>query len=200
VLGFAERYGSRRRKNLSLISTSQAYHCASWFVSSLWPSVQDWVFAIYILVPIYCTNGAPVVFGGGRPIDSGRLFSDGKRIFGDNKTVRGFVSGVTIGAIVGIFESALLSQKLLPIAILASLGALLGDLAGAFVKRRLSIKPGGPLPIVDQLDFVLGAVLLTSIVTNVSLGTALIVFLVTPPVHLMTNLGAYALGLKSTYW
>lgn len=169
-------------------------------MNSLWPSVQDWVSAIYILVPVYCTNGAPVIFGGGRPIDSGKSLSDGQRILGDNKTLRGFASGLIIGSIVGLFESVLLSQKLLPIAILASLGALLGDLTGAFVKRRLAIRPGKPFPVLDQLDFVLGAVLLVSIISSLSLGTALIVFLVTPPIHVMTNLGAYALGLKSTYW
>jgi len=161
--------------------------------------VQDWVSAIYILVPVYCTNGAPVIFGGGRPIDSGKSLSDGQRILGDHKTLRGFVSGLIIGCVVGVFESVLLSQKLLPIAILASLGALLGDLTGAFVKRRLAIRPGKPFPILDQLDFVLGALLLVSMISSMSLGTVLIILLVTPPIHIMTNLGAYALGLKSTY-
>jgi CDP-2,3-bis-(O-geranylgeranyl)-sn-glycerol synthase len=162
--------------------------------------VQDWISAIYILLPMYCTNGAPVIFGGGRPIDSGRSLSDGERILGDHKTIRGFASGLIIGAVVGASESFFLSRNLLPTAIFASLGALLGDLAGAFVKRRLRIKPGRALPVLDQLDFVIGAVLLVSIISNVSLGTALIVILVTPPFHFLTNLGAYALGLKSTYW
>jgi CDP-2,3-bis-(O-geranylgeranyl)-sn-glycerol synthase len=162
--------------------------------------VQDWISAIIILLPIYCTNGAPVIFGGGRPIDSGRTLSDGQRILGDHKTIRGFASGLVVGAIVGVFESLLLSQNLLMIAILASLGALLGDLAGAFAKRRLRIKPGGPLPILDQLDFAIGAIMMVAIVSNVSLGTILIVILVTPPIHLLTNVGAFALGLKSTYW
>ena len=155
---------------------------------------------MYLLIPIYCTNGAPVVFGGGRPIDSGRSLSDGQRILGDHKTVRGFVSGLVVGSIVGVFESFFLSQNLLPVAILASLGALIGDIAGAFTKRRLRIAPGWPLPVVDQLDFVIGAILMVSVVSTVSLGTAIIVLLVTPPIHLLTNLGAYFLGFKSTYW
>jgi CDP-2,3-bis-(O-geranylgeranyl)-sn-glycerol synthase len=162
--------------------------------------VQDWISAIIILLPIYCTNGAPVIFGGGRPIDSGRTLSDGQRILGDHKTIRGFASGLMAGAIVGVFESLLLSQNLLVIATFASLGALLGDLAGAFAKRRLRIKPGGPLPVLDQLDFAIGAIMMVSIISNVSLGTFLIVILVTPPIHLLTNVGAFALGLKSTYW
>ena len=141
-----------------------------------------------------------MIFGGGRPIDSGRTLSDGQRILGDHKTIRGFASGLVVGGIVGVFESLLLAQNLLMIAILASLGALLGDLAGAFAKRRLRIKPGRPLPVLDQLDFAIGAIMMLAIVSNVSLGTILIVILVTPPIHLLTNVGAFALGLKSTYW
>lgn len=63
---------------------------ASFFqlVMSLWPSTQDLVSALYIIVPAYCTNGAPVIFGGGPPIDLGKSLFDGNRILGDNKTVR----------------------------------------------------------------------------------------------------------------
>jgi CDP-2,3-bis-(O-geranylgeranyl)-sn-glycerol synthase len=162
--------------------------------------VQDWLSAIIILLPTYCTNGAPVIFGGGRPIDSGRVLPDGQQILGEHKTIRGFASGLIVGAIVGVFESFVLSQNMLAIAVSASLGALLGDLAGAFIKRRLRIKPGGLLPVLDQLDFVIGALMMVAIVSNVSLGTFLIIVLVTPPIHILTNVGAFALGLKSTYW
>jgi CDP-2,3-bis-(O-geranylgeranyl)-sn-glycerol synthase len=86
------------------------------------------------------------------------------------------------------------------LAILASIGALLGDLAGAFIKRRLRIKPGNSLPGVDQLDFVLGATIAVSLISVPTLGTLMILFCVTPPIHLFTNYCAYKLGLKSTYW
>ena len=166
----------------------------------MWPSLLDWVSALYLIVPIYCTNGAPVIFGGGGPIDFGRSLKDGERIFGDHKTVLGFASGVIVGITVGLFEGYLFSWSLLPVAVLASVGALLGDLGGAFLKRRLGIKPGGPLPGLDQLDFVIGAVLAVSAIAQISLGSLVILFLVTPPIHFLTNVGAYGLGLKSTYW
>lgn len=149
---------------------------------------------------MYCTNGAPVIFGGGTPIDFGRSFSDGERIFGDHKTIRGFVSGLIIGFVVALFESYFVSSSLLLLAVLASLGALLGDLAGAFVKRRFRIKPGAPLPGVDQLDFVVGAILLVSEVFQITIGSLLIMILATPPIHLVANIGAYLLRLKSNYW
>jgi CDP-2,3-bis-(O-geranylgeranyl)-sn-glycerol synthase len=169
-------------------------------VNRVWPTVQDWVEALYIIVPIYCTNGAPVLFGGGPPVDLGKSLSDGERIFGGHKTIRGFASGLVVGGIVGVFEKAYISSSLLPAALLASLGALLGDLGGAFIKRRLKIPPGRSLPGIDQLDFVIGAVLLASTVLQFSLGSLLILFMVTPPIHFLANVSAYALGLKSNYW
>lgn len=166
----------------------------------LWPTIQDWLSALYIILPIYCTNGAPVLFGGGRPIDFGRNFVDGERVLGAHKTFRGFVSGFVVGALVGAVCSYVFSKNLFTVAILASLGALLGDMAGAFVKRRLKIKPGAPLPIVDQLDFVIGAIILVSLFSMISLPVILILLLVTPPIHFLTNVGAYALRLKGHYW
>jgi len=165
----------------------------------LWPSINDWLLALYIICPVYCANGAPVLFGGGRSIDFGRSLSDGERIFGDHKTFRGLASGLIVGFIVGALESLFASTQLIPLAMLASLGALLGDLVGAFLKRRLKIKPGNPLPGADQLDFVIGAIFLVSVMSPPPIGTVLILICVTPPIHLLTNVGAYLLGLKSTY-
>lgn len=141
-----------------------------------------------------------MLFGGGRALDFGRALPDGQRILGDHKTVRGVAAGFTVGCIVAAVESQLIRGDLLTVGILASLGALLGDLAGAFVKRRLRIAPGGLLPGVDQLDFVVGAVILVSLAYPVTLGSLLVLILVTPPIHLLTNVGAYSLRLKSHYW
>lgn len=133
-------------------------------------------------------------------MDFGKSLPDGKRILGDNKTVRGFLSGLIVGAIVGALEYTLFSKNLLPIALLASLGALSGDLVGAFLKRRLKIKPGGAFPGVDQLDFVLGALLFVSPFHEIGWGAIAITMFVTPPIHFLTNVAAYFLGLKSNYW
>jgi CDP-2,3-bis-(O-geranylgeranyl)-sn-glycerol synthase len=130
----------------------------------------------------------------------GKRLPDGERILGNNKTFRGFVSGIIVGTVAGIVCSYVFSKNLVPVAFAASLGALLGDMAGALLKRRLKIKPGGSLPVVDQLDFVVGSVLCVSLVSEISLTVVLILLLVTPPIHFLTNVGAYALGLKEHYW
>ena len=169
-------------------------------MKELWPQSQDWFSALYIILPTYCANGAPVIFGGGRPIDLGKTLPDGQRILGDNKTFRGFISGIVVGTLVGLVCSYIFSINLMPIAVPASLGALLGDMAAAFLKRRLRIRPGGALPGVDQLDFVVGSMLLVSLFSPISVTVALIVLVVTPPIHFLTNVGAHLLGLKENYW
>ncbi len=155
--------------------------------------------ALLFIGPSYVANAAPLVLGGGRPLDRGRNFLDGRPIFGSHKTLRGLLAGIIAGSLVGLGES-LVDPRLALAGFVISLGAVSGDLLGAFVKRRLSVKPGGPLPILDQLDFVLGGLLLSFPFLPMSLVSVLIVVLVTPPIHLGTNLGAYLLGIKKTYW
>ena len=76
----------------------------------------------------------------------------------------------------------------------------MGDLAGAFLKRRLNISPGGLLPVIDQIDFVVGAVVFSLPLSIVSWQLAAVVLIITPPIHLFTNYLAYRLKLKSNPW
>jgi CDP-2,3-bis-(O-geranylgeranyl)-sn-glycerol synthase len=142
-------------------------------------------------------NAAPLLLGGGSPLDGGRNFLDGERILGAHKTVRGLFAGIIAGSLIGLAESPLDSRLMLG-GFLIALGTVLGDLLGAFFKRRFRMKPGSPLPIVDQLDFVFGGLLLGQLVFPLSWWSALVVVLVTPPIHLGTNYGAYMLGIKRT--
>jgi len=162
---------------------------------------SDLLAAIYIAIPTYVANSTPVLLGGGAPIDRARNFIDGRRILGSNKTVKGFACGLVLGSVAALAEAALFKNPaLVLVGIIASLGALLGDLFGAFLKRRLNILPGRPLPLVDQLDFILGALLLTSPLIPVTIGAALILVIATVPIHLLSNAIAYTLGLKSRFW
>jgi CDP-2,3-bis-(O-geranylgeranyl)-sn-glycerol synthase len=154
--------------------------------------------ALKFIFPAYCANAVPVIAGGGPPLDLGKKFFDGKPIFGKNKTFRGFFFGLAIGIMVGLLESTLFGYPLL-FSVLSSLGALMGDLAGAFLKRRLGIAPGGLLPIVDQVDFVVGAILF-SLPLTVTWELAIAVLIITPPIHLFTNFLAYKLKLKNNPW
>ena len=152
------------------------------------------------MIPAYVANSTPIILGGGKAIDLGGRFIDGERIFGPNKTIRGFISGLALGSAVGIFEELVVSQGMIERSFLISLGALSGDLICAFIKRRLKFPPGFPLPLMDQLDFILGALLFSYPIYGFNSNAAFIVLLLTPPIHLATNMVAYVLRLKNTAW
>jgi len=156
--------------------------------------------ALKFIFPAYCANAVPVLAGGGKSIDLGKTLPDGRPIFGKNKTYRGFFAGLAIGTVTGLAETAVFHYPIM-FGFIVSLGALVGDLTGAFLKRRLNIPPGGLLPVVDQIDFVLGAILF-SIPFPFARNWELIVtvLLLTPPIHLVTNYVAYKLKLKSNPW
>lgn len=160
---------------------------------------------LYYIFPAYCANAAPVIFGGGQPIDGGRNFLDGKPILGPNKTYRGFIAGIVIGTLVGWAQEVLapnvgLEKGSTLLGFVLSLGALIGDLSGSFIKRRLNLKPGAPFPVSDQIDFALFALLFSLAVNPPSLTDAFIIIALTLPIHLMANVIAYLLRLKKSPW
>jgi CDP-2,3-bis-(O-geranylgeranyl)-sn-glycerol synthase len=98
--------------------------------------------ACWIMLPAWLPNPIAALFGGGRPIDGGRVLRDGYRILGNGKTWRGFIAGVLAGLAIGAIEIAVQSYPLpaplpvqTPLSVLAlSVGALLGDMAKSFFK------------------------------------------------------------------
>jgi len=172
--------------------------------------IYEIAYALWFILPAYVANAFPVIFGGGVAIDLGRKFNDGKPVFGSHKTVRGFLAGLIAGFLVSVGQSILLqyfilSDFVLPfqfnvlIGSMIALGALMGDLVHSFVKRRIGLVEGSPLPVADQLDFVVGAILFSLLVSvSPPLITILLVFAITLPLHLLTNFVAYLLGVKKT--
>ncbi len=170
-------------------------------------TIIDVGYALWFIFPAYCANAVPMIFGGGRPVDFGKIFLDGKPIFGSHKTLRGFFSGLVVGTFVGFLQTLIFQHILFQynaqfrytvlLGLTLSLGALVGDLVESFIKRRLDILPGNSFPIADQLDFVAGALLFSLPVSPLpSLPTILIILVVTPFIHLLTNLFANLLGIK----
>lgn len=156
--------------------------------------------ALVFIFPAYCANAVPVLAGGGLSMDFGRNFVDGKRVFGNNKTFRGFFFGLSVGIAVGLVEWMLFDYYPLLFSLFTPLGALSGDLAAAFLKRRLGIAPGELFPIVDQIDFVIGAIIFALPFNMISWELVVAIIIITPPVHLLTNFGAYKLKLKKNPW
>jgi CDP-2,3-bis-(O-geranylgeranyl)-sn-glycerol synthase len=154
--------------------------------------------AIWFILPAYVANATPVVLGGGTPIDRGKLFRDGRPIFGAGKTIRGFVAGLVAGSIAGVAQGTMVGQlsTYSILGLLLALGALVGDLAGSFIKRRLNIPRGGAAPVLDQLGFAVFALLFAGPVMLPRWEVILTVLIITPPIHLATNFVGYRLGLK----
>jgi len=176
--------------------------------------------ALWFFLPAFLANPSAVLFGGGTPIDFGRTLRDGERVFGDGKTWRGLAGGIAGSVAVGLVLSTLAdlvapawSFGALPTAGLASAllasGALLGDLLGAYVKRRMHKPRGAKAPGLDQYDFVLGAIAAIAVLPAWSvprffagdglLGLAAII-VITPALHRAVNIVGYRLGRKHEPW
>lgn len=157
------------------------------------------IYPIIYIFPAYAANGAPVLFGGGKPLDGGKKLN-GKRIFGNNKTIRGTLASLVAGIAVGLIEYPFL-HYMLPVAVLLAIGANFGDLIGSFIKRQLNFKSGSSFPIMDQYGFFIFALLLAFPLGNLpNIYGMIFLIVLTGVAHLLTNMGAHKLKLKSVPW
>ncbi len=169
--------------------------------------------ALWAMLPAYVPNNAAVLVGGGRPLDAGRTWRDGRRLLGDGKTWRGTAAGVLAGlALAALLDAGratvgdLLGVALPGFPPLAAVGlavgAMAGDLLASFLKRRTGRQRGAAFPLVDQLDFVVAALALVGLLapgwasTVFTLPVLAVVLVATPALHVGTNAAAYLLGLK----
>ncbi len=91
---------------------------------------------------------------------------------------------------------------------LCAYGAAIGDLIGSFIKRRLNLSRGKPLWVIDQLDFAVFSMILTSIPSLIMpeiflpLDFLIISFILilTFSIAILANTIAYFVGLKSIPW
>jgi CDP-2,3-bis-(O-geranylgeranyl)-sn-glycerol synthase len=184
--------------------------------------------AVWLMLPAYVANMSAVKLGGGTPMDFGKVLKDGRRVFGPGKTWRGFALGGLAGVLAGALLHAIAPSApagltdfgqgaaWLPAVAGLAWGALLGDAAKSFVKRRVGKARGEAWLGPDQLDFVLGAWLLglllaqagvaaglaarNALLDALTLPVAAVVLLVTPALHLGTNWLGHRFGHKEVPW
>lgn len=173
--------------------------------------IETIIQAVWLMLPAYISNPTAVVFGGGTPIDFGKNWKDGKRILGDGKTFRGLIGGTACGVIIGLIQmqftpSWFLGDFTLLVIFSLSFGALLGDSVKSFFKRRLGYNRGMKMPFIDQLDFVAGAWVVTYLLEpqwftqNFTLGIIIVILVLTPVLHRITNIIGYYMKLKKEPW
>ncbi|DAC72377.1 MAG TPA: CDP-2,3-bis-(O-geranylgeranyl)-sn-glycerol synthase [Thermoplasmata archaeon] len=177
--------------------------------------------AFWIVIPIYIANASAVIVGGGIPIDMGKTWKDGRRILGDGKTWRGLFAGTFLGMTAG-FGLAVAASYLtvsdysflhltnfegfpwmIPILFSLCFGALLGDVIESFFKRRVGKDRGQDWIPFDQLDFLVGALLFSFLMSellyvlhltcghwffySIKIWHILILLVVTPFIHIAAN-------------
>ncbi|MFD3259566.1 CDP-archaeol synthase [Paenibacillus lentus] len=130
-----------------------------------------------------------------KPMDNYKTLQDGKRLFGNNKTWRGFWGMVFFSALccvlwgfIGQLSPAIESYNLLyahysnNVVYNIIIGGLLGiaygvfELPNSYLKRRIGIQPGKSkynavgilFIIVDQIDSLIGCILVLSLVYPMS--------------------------------
>lgn len=155
--------------------------------------------AFFFFLPAGIANMVPVIVAKipglkkwDAPLDFGKKFR-GKRILGDHKTIRGFVSGIVAGCIVAL----VLYQSLL-LGFLLSFGALAGDSIKSFFKRQMGIASGKSWFPFDQIDYIVGGLLLSVFVVRLSLISYSAIFLLYFFLHLLITMIGYFLKLKKT--
>ena len=182
------------------------------------------------LMPVVIAGAANMIFTRSKlyrnhntPIDGGRNFTDGRRIFGDNKTWAGFIGMIVATAIAQLFWGILTSNldiigsrnelyNRFDNTILFNIvaGALFGlmyvlfELPNSFIKRRLGIQPGktedglkGKLFfLIDQIDSLLGVVLLLTLITGLTFPQYIQYIILGAFTHIMLNVLLYTLKIR----
>jgi len=172
--------------------------------------------ALYFFLPAYLTNitaslSRKIKFLKfiEKPVDLGRTLK-GYPIFGSHKTWRGVICGVVTG-ILTVYsqrwfyqyqftrENSLVAYDKIDVFVfgfLMSLGAALGDLFFAFLKRRQRIAPGAPWIPFDQINYVIGAFFFLMPFFPIDFIYWLTILVFTFLLHLIFNYLGYYLGLS----
>lgn len=164
---------------------------------------------LFLFLPAMVANSAPIVAHRthvllwlNKPIDFG-LFLGGRRIFGDNKTIRGYIVGVSAGVVVGLILFVMIQEKPYDSFLLAvqysaatSFGALAGDSMKSFIKRRVGIAPGALWIPFDQIDYALGAILAALFFIDISFTFFLVVIIFLGCASFISSLFGFALHIK----
>lgn len=151
-----------------------------------------------LFVMLVLANGTPVVAAGllknrwSAPVDGGRLWRDGRPVFGSSKTWRGVVSG---GLACALF--ALLAGLGFVFGLLFGLLGLAGDILSSFIKRRLGLAPSARALGLDQIPEALLPMLLAMWWLPVSYWVVLVVVVLFTLSNILGSPLLYRLGIRS---
>jgi CDP-2,3-bis-(O-geranylgeranyl)-sn-glycerol synthase len=160
--------------------------------------------SLYFFLPAYIGNMAPIIFKKVPFLNK----SINRRLFGPNKTWRGFILGVIFTTFIfwlqkvmylrGFKEYALIDYADFSIMLgfLMGVGIMLGDAIESYYKRKQNIASGESWMPWDQLDFVFGGVLMGSFIYVPPAEVFLVLLIASPILHVTANYIGYILKMK----
>jgi CDP-2,3-bis-(O-geranylgeranyl)-sn-glycerol synthase len=174
--------------------------------------------AAWFIAPAMVSNMMPVVASKyewlralDRPIDHKRTFN-GRRIFGNHKTYRGYVVGVSFAILTALLQYALADRyaffrdlelldamtksTYIVLGFMLGFGELTGDAIKSFFKRQFDIKPGQSWFPYDQLDYIVGALIFALPFGHLLIVEYAAVFAVGFGLHLITTAIGYVTGFR----
>jgi CDP-2,3-bis-(O-geranylgeranyl)-sn-glycerol synthase len=165
--------------------------------------VHHFLQLFYFMLPAYAANMAPPFLkywkGWNPPI--------ARRSLGGHKTVLGFASGVCTAVLVAFIQSRIPWEgRLVPydewlgLGLRFGIGAMGGDSLKSFVKRRVGIEPGKRWIPFDQVDFVIGALILTSRIAALSWVDWMAILVFSAGADILVTRMAYWLRIRDTRW
>lgn len=180
--------------------------------------VQDILFALWFFLPAALANMIPIPIAKvpflrkfDMPMDFGKTYR-GHRVFGSHKTWRGFISGILVATLVLWLQqlsvehyawAANLTSQIdytqLPTLLLGPLfaiGALGGDAIESFFKRQRNTPPGHGWFPWDQLDYIIGASLITAPFVALTAGQYVWLILLWFVIHLISTYVGWLIGFK----
>ena len=169
---------------------------------------------LWLILPAALANAAPefaakIFPQWNSPLDFKQTFR-GVRTFGSHKTIRGFLSGILVATLICKFQQLLFTaypffQKISLfnyqnrwwwIGPLIGFGALSGDAIKSFFKRQMHIKTGESWFPFDQLDWVIGTLLVLRIFVDYRLTIFFVSGTFGIVLHLLGKIVGYVVGLN----
>ena len=134
------------------------------------------------------------------PVDFGLRLS-GSRLLGDGKTWEGLILGTLAGLVAGLVVLPFAEGLPAYYGGVVGFSALLGDIAGSFIKRRLGLARGQCAPLLDQLDFYIASLAAVWLLgyAPVTLVDSATIAAVIVALHTSTNMISWAAGLKEEW-
>lgn len=172
--------------------------------------------AFWTVLPAIVPNSAAFLGGGRLPIDRGHTWR-GVRLLGDGTTIDGTLVGILVGTVTALLLNAVqpilsigigIMLPTFPLLVVVAMptGAMLGDISASFLKRRAGYSRGAAVPVIDQVDALIGALIAAFLAAPAWAAATFtppvlaVILLVVPLTRFLGNVVYHRAGLKDVPW